>query len=394
MSVRPLDLRLADGLPATLMRGGSLRALCLLARDLPGRGAEREALLARLLGSPDPTGRQIDGLGGAMPQTSRVVVVSASLRDDCDVDAFFGAVCPREGRIDWSGGESDLVAAAAVFALHAALRPIEEGVTRVRLWHGGARMRVDALVPVRDGRIAASPGRIDAGGAAGGTEVRLELLDPTDAAVGGALLPEGQAVRRLSVAGLGTVEATVLGGAWPALFVRASVLGLDGRENAVALERDRRLRTRCQSLLAAAAGLLPRPLGGAQRALFGGDEADAEPLLVWVAPPIAYRGAAGTEVSAADVDLLARGWRGGAPLPATPLSAAIAVAVAAALPGSLVHTVARTLPGLPTRIGLPDGPLAVGADLAQRPSGWAVDAVTLSHGARRLMSGVVYPPPG
>jgi 2-methylaconitate cis-trans-isomerase PrpF len=381
-----------EGVPATLMRGGSCRALCLLARDLPGRGAEREVLLARLLGSPDPSGRQIDGLGGALPETSRVVVVSASLRDDCDVDAFFGAVCPREGRIDWSGGESDLVAAAAMFALHSALLPIEEGVTRVRLWHAGARLRVDALVPVRDGRIVASTGRGEAAGVAGGTEVRLELLDPTDGASGGALLAEGLAVRRLSVPGLGVVEATVLGGAWPALFVRAAALGLDGRETLSALARDRRLRTRCQALLSAAAGMLPRPAAGAQRALFGNDDADADPLLVWVAAPATYRSAAGAEVSAAEVDLLARGWRGGSALAATPLSAAIAVAVAAAVPGSLVHAVARTLPGLPTRIGLPDGPLAVGADLAQRSPGWTVESVSLSHGARRLMTGRVYPP--
>jgi 2-methylaconitate cis-trans-isomerase PrpF len=132
------------------------------------------------------------------------------------------------------------------------------------------------------------------------------------------------------VPGLGVVEATVLGGAWPALFVRAAALGLDGRENLSALARDRRLRTRCQALLSAAAGMLPRPAPGAQRALVGNDDADADPLLVWVAAPATYRSAAGAAVSAAEVDLLARGWRGGSALAATPLSAEIAVAVAAA----------------------------------------------------------------
>ena len=385
----------AAGLPASLMRGGARKALFLPGRELPSRSAERDALIARLLGCPDPVGLQLDGVGGGSADTSRVVVVSPSLRDECDIDAQFGTVDPRTGRIDWTAGDSDLVAAAGLFALLEGLHPCAEGVTRVRIWHAGVRARVDALVPVRDGQVLQGGVFTEDGVPFAGVEIRLEFLDPTDGGRGGPLLPSGQALEPLAVPGLGSVALTLLGGGWPAVLVRADRLGLTGRETLAQLERDRRLRGRCQAVLAAAASRFAETGSvGAQSLLFASvDPAAAgggEPPLIWVAPPAPYRASGGAAVEAAEIDLLARAWVDGRVQPGLSLSAAVAVAIAAALPGSVVHGAARTLPGVPTRIGAPGGPLAVGADLQATGAQWRLEKVALSHGARRLMSGRVF----
>jgi len=375
-----------SSLPATLMRGGTRKAVFLHQRDLPAHARERDALIARLLGSPDPAGGQLDGLGGAYPATSRVVIVSPSRRDDCDVDALFGAVAAQTGEIDWSGGEGDLIAAAGVFALLEGLHPCTEGVARVRIWHGGSRARIDALVPVRDGQVLERGAFCEDGVPFGSAEIRLEFLDPTDGGRTGPLLPSGSVNDRLEVPGMGEVAMSVLGGSWPAVFVRAASLGLSGRESLAQLERERRLKPRGQALLEAVARRFDLASPGAQAALLG----VPAPALVWVAPPAAYRSSAGTDVTAGEIDLVARSTLHGRLMATVPASVSVAIAVAAALPGTLVNELARTLPGVPTRIGHPSGAAAVGADVGRHQGQWRVEKVVISHGARRLMSGRVY----
>ena len=303
-------------LPATLMRGGTRKAVFLHQRDLPAHAAERDALIARLLGSPDPAGGQLDGLGGSHPATSRVVIVSPSRRDDCDVDALFGSVAAATGEIDWSGGEGDLVAAAGVFALLEGLHPSAEGVARVRVWHGGARARIDALVPVRDGRVLERGAFCEDGVPFGSAEIRLEFLDPTDGGRAGPLLPSGSVSDRLEVPGMGEVAMTVLGGSWPAVFVRAASLGLNGRESLAQLERERRFKPRAQALLEAVARRFGLAAPAVQASLLG----VPAPALVWVAPPSAYRSSSGTEVAAGEIDLVARSALHGRLMAAVPLS--------------------------------------------------------------------------
>jgi hypothetical protein len=259
-------------------------------------------------------------------------------------------------------------------------------VARVRIWHGGARGRIDALVPVRDGRVLERGAFTEEGVPFGSAEIRLEFLDPTDGGRAGPLLPSGAVSDRLDVPGLGEVAATVLGGSWPAVFVRAASLGLSGRESLVQLERDRRLKSRGQALLEAAALRFGLAAPTAQASLLQGPV----PALVWVAPPAAYRSVSGAEVAAGEIDLVARSALQGRLVMTVPTAVSVAIAVAAALPGTLVNEVARTLPGVPTRIGHPAGAAAVGADVALHEGHWLVEKVVLSHGARRLMSGRVY----
>lgn len=370
-------------LAATLMRAGATRAWFLHHRDLPAAARERDALLARLVGGPDPGGRLADGVGA--PGVECLVVVGPSLRDECDVDAQVAWIDPRSGAVDWRADDGGLLAAVGVFALWEGLHPCHEGVTRVRIWHGGARQRIDALVPVRAGRVIETGGFREHDVPFAGPEIRLEYLDPADGERHGPLLPTASAVGALRVPSVGEIEVSVLGGGWPGLFVRLQALGLSGTEPIPRLDRDRRLSSRLSAVLDAAHGAFGGAWAVAKTTLLG----PGVPSLIAVGAPPTPRPAS---EGGGDIDLVARVWRDGRWLPTMPAPASVSVAIAAALPGTLVNALARTLPGVATRIGHASGVVAVGAELSRAGEGWQVDKVVLSRGARRLMAGRIYLP--
>lgn len=384
-------------LPAVHMRGGTSKGLFFHARDLPSRAAERDALLLRAVGSPDPWGKQTDGLGGATSSTSKVVLVWPSRRDDCDVEFLFGAVSIDAALIDWSGNCGNLSAAVGPFAIAEGLVPAREGITRVRIWQANLGKRIDAFVPVADGEpLEEGPFRED-GVPFGAAEVRLEFLAPGDedgALVDLAgrplpLLPTGAPQDRLEVPGVGTIEATLITAGNPTVFVRAQALGLTGREGPDELARERRKLAQLEAVRAAAAVRM----GLARTAEEATVARPATPKVAWVARPAPYRSSAGVDIGAGDIDLLARILSMGKLHHAFTGTGSIALAVAAALPGTIPAEVARTLPGVPTRIGHLSGTLAVGAEVSQRPDGgWQVDKAVLSRSARRLMRGTVFVP--
>lgn len=378
---------MSRALAATLMRGGSRKALFLQSRDLPGSARDRDIVLARLLGSPDSAARQLDGLGGT--QAGHVVLVGASLRDDCDIDVHIGQVDARSGQVHWTTGEADLLAAAGAFALWEELHPCHEGVTRVRIWHGGARGRVDAIVPVRNGRVLETGSFREDGVPFDSAEIRLEFVDPADGARHGDLLPDDAPVVCLRLPARDEVTVSVLGGGWPAVFVRAQALGLNGRESAAQLARDRTLKQRATAIVEAARERFGAHWAPVQACLLGAPAV----TLVCVAPPSSHKDKSGAgDAAGGEIDLIARCWQAGHLLAVPPVSVSVAIAIAAALPGTLVSEVARTLPGLATRIGHLGGAVAVGAELARRADRWTVDKVVISHGARRLMAGRVFIP--
>jgi hypothetical protein len=365
-------------LPVTLMRGGDSQALFVHAHDLPTSPRARDALLLRALGAPDPRGRFADGLGGAMAGGARVVVVARSQRAGVDLEFRAGAVpADPADTIDWTRPRGALVAAVGPFAIHERVLPVDEGLARLRLLDASSGERIDAFVQVRDGDVLEADGLAGDGGPFHGAEVRLEFVAPASDP-----FPTGLMREPLAVAGLGEVEATLVDVGGPVVFVKAGALGLSGREAPGEVARATRAAGRIEAIRCAAAARLG--LGEPSRPTSG------SPRVAWVAPPAGYRASGGEDVPADAIDLLVRE-------PARPghdaADGALAVAVAAAVPGTVVADVARTLPGVATRIGAATGAVAVAAEVAPRPGGgWRVERCVLSRGARRLLAGEAFVP--
>ncbi len=381
----------AQRIAAVYMRGGTSKGVFFLGRDLPQGVAERERVLLRVIGSPDRYGRHTDGMGGATSSTSKVVIITPSLRDECDVDFLFGAVAIDAPLIDWSGNCGNLSAAVGPFAISQGLVAAVDGVTRVRIWQANLGRRIDAYVPVRHGEVIEDGVFMEDGVPFPSAEVRLEFLDPAgDAPMGGAaLLPTGNAQDDLEVRGAGKIRATMITAGNPTVFVRAASIGLSGKEQSANVDRDRKLLERLEAIRAAAAvrmGLAETPEDATRNR-------PATPKLAWVARPASYRTSAGEEVSVERIDVLARIMSMGRLHHAFTGTGSIALAAAAALPGTIVNEVARTLPGVATRIGHASGTLAVGAEVSRAEDGhWRVDKAVLSRSARRLMTGWVHVP--
>lgn len=380
-------------IPAVYMRGGTSKGVFFHADDLPAEPARRDALLLRVVGSPDPYGQQIDGLGGGSSSTSKVVILSPSRRPDCDVDYLFGAVAIDRPVIDWSGNCGNLSAAVGPYALARGLLPMPagEGLATVRIWQVNTGKRLLAHVPVAGGEVVEG-GDFELDGVTfPAAEIRLEFLDlgrddGPAAAVG--LFPTGRPVDRLDVPGLGQVQVTLIDAGNPAVFVEAAALGLQGTERQAEVNGDAQLLERCERLRchgAVAMGLAPDTAAAALR--------PATPKLAWVAPARDYRSAAGRLVAAGEIDLNVRILSMGRLHHAMTGTGAVAIAAAAAVPG----TVLAGLLGAPRtalRFGHPSGTLAVGAEARLVAGHWSVQRVQLSRSARRLMEGHVLVPAG
>jgi probable AcnD-accessory protein PrpF len=375
-------------IPAVYMRGGTSKGVFFHASDLPASPRARDALLLRVVGSPDPYARHTDGLGGATSSTSKVVVISRSRRPGCDVDFLFGAVAIDRPVIDWTGGCGNLAAAVGPYAIAEGLVPASDGLNRVRIWQANLGERIDAFVTVRDGEVVESGDFMEDGVPFPSAEVRLEFLQPAEA-----VFPTGRVRETLDIAGHGRYEATLVAAGNPTVFVRADALALTGREMPAEVDRDRRLLERLEAIRAHGAVRM----GLADTAEAATRSRPATPKVSWVAGPAPYRSSAGVEVPADAIDLLARILSMGRLHHAYTGTGSIALAVAAAVPGTVVAEVARTLPGVATRIGHVSGTLAVGAEVSRRPdatgeAAWQVDRCVLSRSARRLMSGWVHVP--
>lgn len=382
-------------IPAVYMRGGTSKGVFFLADDLPGDPRERDRILMRVIGSPDPYGKHTDGMGGATSSTSKVVILSKSTRHGCDVDYLFGQVAIDQPLVDWSGNCGNLSAAVGPFAISMGLVDAPaDGTATVNIWQANISKKIVSHVPMSGGEVQElGDFRLD-GVAFPAAEVQLEFLDPADGEGGegsrsGNTFPTGNHIDVLDVPGVGRIEATLINAGNPTVFVDAASLGLKGTELQGDINGDKALLARAEAV---------RALG----AVAMGDVATPEeatarrphtPKLSFVAKPAAYTASDGRKVEADSIDLLARIFSMGVLHHAMTGTGAVAIAAAAAIPGTVVHRVAPVGPDGRVRFGHPSGMLRVGAEVAREGNRWSVKKVMMSRSARRLMEGWVRVPP-
>jgi probable AcnD-accessory protein PrpF len=379
-------------IPAVYARGGSSKGVFFRRDDLPVDPAARERLLLRVIGSPDPYGKQIDGMGAATSSTSKVVILSKSTRPGCDVDYLFGQVAIDRPVIDWSGNCGNLTAAVGPFAIAEGLMDApRDGVAVVRIWQENLGKRITAHVPVKDGAVV-EEGDFELDGVTfPAAEIRLEFHDPggEEGDAGGATFPTGRIVDLLEVPGVGNVEATLINAGNPTVFVNAWALGLAGTELQPDINGDKAALARLESVRAhgAVAMGIAATLEEASRVH------RVTPRIAFVSPAQSYAASDGRPVNASDLDLTARIVSVGALHHAMTGTGAVALAAAAAIPGTVVHRALKAGAD-PARIvfGHPSGTLAVGAEAEERDGAWIVTKVVMSRSARRLMEGWIRVP--
>jgi 2-methylaconitate cis-trans-isomerase PrpF len=372
------------------MRGGTSRGVFFRSQDLPEPGELRDRVILSAFGSPDPTNRQIDGLGGAMSTTSKVVIVGPPSQAGCDVDYFFGQVDIRRPLVDYTGSCGNLSAAVGPFAIEEGLVSASGTTTAVRIWQVNTRKRIVAHIPTAQGAPAVDgPFMID-GVPFPGARIQLDNLDPGGSLTAG-FLPTGHPVDVLEIPGLGRVEVTLVDASNPVVIVSASALGLRGDELAEDVDTRPDLLATIEAIRghgAVAMGLASTP-AEATRLRPG------TPKIAFVAGPQAYRTQTGGTVDAGDVTLLSRIMSMGALHRTHAVTGAVAVAAAALVPGSIAHAAARPSgdgPEQEVRIGHPSGVLPVGARVTRVGGRWTCEKGITYRTARRIMDGWAFVP--
>ncbi len=380
-------------IPATYMRGGTSKGVFFRLQDLPEAarqpGPARDALLLRVIGSPDPYGKHTDGMGGATSSTSKTVILSKSSRPEHDVDYLFGQVSIDKPFIDWSGNCGNLTAAVGAFAISSGLvdreRIPQNGTATVRVWQANIEKTIIVRVPITDGEVQET-GDFELDGVTfPAAEVQVEFMDPADG--DGAMFPTGSLVDELEVPGVGVLKATMINAGIPTIFVNAADIGYTGTELQDDINSDPAALERFETIRAHGAvrmGLIERIEEAAQR--------QHTPKVAFVAPPEAYTASSGKQIPAEDIDLLVRALSMGKLHHAMMGTAAVAIATAAAIPGTLVNLAAGGGERNAVRFGHPSGTLRVGAEAAQVDGRWTATKAVMSRSARVLMEGWVRVP--
>ncbi|PIF74444.1 2-methylaconitate cis-trans isomerase [Variovorax sp. 54] len=382
---------------ATYMRGGTSKGVFFRLQDLPEAaqvpGKARDALLLRVIGSPDPYGKQIDGMGAATSSTSKTVILSKSERPDHDVDYLFGQVSIDRPFVDWSGNCGNLSAAVGPFAISNGLidadRVPRDGVAVVRIWQANIGKTIVAHVPMTGGAVQET-GDFELDGVTfPAAEVQLEFMDPAaeEDGAGGAMFPTGNLVDDLEVPGLGTLQATMINAGIPTVFVNADAIGYTGTELQDAINGDAAALARFEAIRAHGALRM-----GLIRTLDEAASRQHTPKVAFVAKPAGYTASSGKAVAAGDIDLLVRALSMGKLHHAMMGTAAVAIGTAAAIPGTLVNLAAGGGAREAVRFGHPSGTLRVGAQANQVDGEWQVTKAVMSRSARVLMEGWVRVP--
>jgi len=384
-------------IPAVYMRGGTSKGVFFRLQDLPAAaqtpGAARDALLLRVIGSPDPYGKHIDGMGGATSSTSKTVIIAKSTRPDHDVDYLFGQVAIDKAFVDWTGNCGNLSAAVGPFSISGGLvdpaRVPRDGIAVVRIWQANIGKTIVAHVPMTGGAVQET-GDFELDGVTfPAAEVALEFMEPAadEDGAGGSMFPTGNVVDDLDVPGVGRLKATMINAGIPTVFVEAEAIGYKGTELQDAINSDDKALAMFETIRAHGAlrmGLIERleDIAGRQHT----------PKVAFVARPADYVASSGKSVRAGDVDLLVRAMSMGKLHHAMMGTAAVAIGTAAAIPGTLVNLAAGGGEREAVRFGHPSGTLRVGAQAALVDGQWVVKKAIMSRSARVLMEGWVRVP--
>jgi probable AcnD-accessory protein PrpF len=384
-------------IPATYMRGGTSKGVFFSLTDLPEAaqvpGPARDALLLRVIGSPDPYDKQIDGMGGATSSTSKTVILSKSTRADHDVDYLFGQVSIDKPFVDWSGNCGNLSAAVGSFAISNGLvdasRIPHNGVAVVRVWQANIGKTIIAHVPITNGEVQET-GDFELDGVTfPAAEVQVEFMDPAaeEEGGGGSMFPTGNLVDELEVPGVGTFKATMINAGIPTIFVNAEDIGYTGTELQGAINGDPKALLMFETI---------RAYGALRMGLISNLEEAAKrqhtPKVAFVAKPADYVASSGKAIAAGDVDLLVRALSMGKLHHAMMGTAAVAIGTAAAISGTLVNLAAGGIERTAVRFGHPSGTLRVGAEATLENGEWVVKKAIMSRSARVLMEGYVRVP--
>lgn len=377
-------------IPATYMRGGTSKGVFFNLTDLPESaqipGEARDAMLLRVIGSPDPYGKQTDGMGGATSSTSKTVILSNSSQPDHDVDYLFGQVAIDRAFVDWSGNCGNLTAAVGSFAISNGLvdaaRIPENGIAVVRIWQANIKKTIIANVPMTNGEVQET-GDFELDGVTfPAAEVQVEFIDPSSA--DSAMFPTGNIVDELEVPGVGTFQATMIAAGIPTIFLNANDIGYKGTELQGDINGDEKALKMFETIRAHGAvkmGLISDISEAAGR--------QHTPKIAFVAPAENYVSSSGKQISQDDIDLNVRALSMGLLHHAMMGTAAVAIATAAAIPGTLVNLAAGGGDRNAVRFGHPSGTLKVGAKASCQDGEWSVDKAIMSRSARVLMEGTV-----
>ncbi|QIA02534.1 MULTISPECIES: 2-methylaconitate cis-trans isomerase PrpF [Pseudomonas] len=384
-------------IPATYMRGGTSKGVFFSLKDLPEAaqipGPARDALLLRVIGSPDPYDKQIDGMGGATSSTSKTVILSKSIKADHDVDYLFGQVSIDKPFVDWSGNCGNLSAAVGSFAISNGLvdasRIPHNGLAVVRVWQANIGKTIIAHVPITNGEVQET-GDFELDGVTfPAAEVQVEFMDPAaeEEGGGGSMFPTGNLIDELEVPGVGTFMATMINAGIPTIFVNAEDIGYTGTELQSAINSDPKALQMFEAIRAYGAlrmGLISNLDEAAKR--------QHTPKVAFVAKPADYVASSGKAIGAGDVDLLVRALSMGKLHHAMMGTAAVAIGTAAAISGTLVNLAAGGVERNAVRFGHPSGTLRVGAEASLENGEWVVKKAIMSRSARVLMEGYVRVP--
>ena len=382
-------------IPATYMRGGTSKGVFFNLTDLPESaqvpGEARDAMLLRVIGSPDPYGKQTDGMGGATSSTSKTVILSKSTQPDHDVDYLFGQVAIDRPFVDWSGNCGNLTAAVGSFAISNGLvsadRIPENGIAVVRIWQANIKKTIIANVPMTNGEVQET-GDFELDGVTfPAAEVEVEFVDPSSA--DSAMFPTGNIVDELEVPGVGTFQATMIAAGIPTIFLNAKDIDYKGTELQGDINSDEKALKMFETI---------RAYGAVKMGLIKdiGEAAGRQhtPKVAFVAPAADYVSSSGKQINKDDIDLNVRALSMGLLHHAMMGTAAVAIATAAAIPGTLVNLAAGGGDRNAVRFGHPSGTLKVGAKASCVEGEWSVDKAIMSRSARVLMEGSVRIPGG